>query len=237
MGFAHEHNIKAICFDIDGTFYPKWKMDIRLIRVSLFHLPFALKYNKLRKTIRTEDGLMLFDTMSYEEISKRGARFFFSDDSDYCQNKFREKEKHIFHDYYLKSYSNIKPARNVQKALEIARKEGYRLAALSDFPIGVKLKAMKLDTFFDFVVSSEDLGHFKPSATPFKVLADKLDVKPEQILYVGDSYKKDVIGANNAGMYTCLIFSNRRKEYTKANLCMPDWATFIDKVLEKGEEK
>ena len=44
MGKAEEWGIKAIAFDIDGTLYPKWQMDIRLAAASVLHLPFAMRY-------------------------------------------------------------------------------------------------------------------------------------------------------------------------------------------------
>ena len=231
MGYASNHQIKAVCFDIDGTFYPKWKMDVRLVRASLFHLPFALKYNKMRKAIRKEDGYNDLPPMSYDEISKRGAMFFYGNDDIKSQKKYRDNEKSILHDSYIKSYATIKSARGVKEALDGLRSAGYRMAALSDFPIGVKLKAMGLEEYFEKVISSEDLGHFKPSRTPFKALIDSLKLKPEEILYVGDSYSKDVLGSKKAGMHTCLIFSDGVKQYKEADICASSWADFIAKVL------
>ena len=231
MGYVSEHGIKAICFDIDGTLYPKIQMNLKLLRASIFHLPFALKYNNCRKTVRELDGFGAFPIMSYDEISKRNAKLCFGDDSEQSQQRFREKEKRVFHDFYLRSYKNLKPADGVINALEIAKDKGLRMAALSDFPIGVKLKAMGIERFFDFALSSEDMGHFKPSMTPFIALSDRLGIEPKAILYVGDSYRKDVRGARNAGMHTCLIFTSPRKEYTEADLCVPSWKDFIEMVL------
>ena len=231
MGYVDEHGIKAICFDIDGTFYPKWKMDIKLFRASILHLPFALSYNNSRKKIREMDGLSNPEPMSYDEISKRGAMLCFNDDSPRSMEKFRAKEKTVFHDFFLKAYRNIKPSKGVIDTLSVAEEKGLRMAVLSDFPIGVKLSSMGIEHFFEFALSAEDIGHFKPCQRPFYMLSEKLGVNMNEILYVGDSYRKDIIGANNAGMHTCLIFSTARKEYTKADLCMPSWKDFKNIVL------
>lgn len=229
MGYAKEHAIEAICFDIDGTFYPKWKMDLIVFKASVFHLPFAIKYNKLRQQIRQEDGYGDYPPMSYEEISKRAATYFYSNDSAECQKKFREKEKKVFHSSYLRQYRNIKRSPNVEEALMCARKEGYRMGALSDFPIGVKLRAMNIENYFDVVLSSEDLGHFKPSKTPFVALCESLGVEPDKVLYVGDSHKKDILGARNAGMHTCLMFAHELDK--DADICSKDWSDFIRQVF------
>ena len=56
MGLAEEWGIKAIAFDIDGTLYPKRQMLFRLFLSSLPCIPFALRYNTVRRRIRKEDG-------------------------------------------------------------------------------------------------------------------------------------------------------------------------------------
>ncbi|MBO5769838.1 MAG: HAD family hydrolase [Spirochaetales bacterium] len=231
MGYASEHNIKAICFDIDGTFYPKWKMDWRLLKASIFHLPFALKYNSMRKRVRREDGYGELEPMSYDEISKRSALYVFGDDSPESAARYRRMEKKIFHDQWERSYLNLKSAPGVKKTLEKAKKEGFRMAALSDFPIGVKLKAMGIEDKFELILSSEDIGHFKPAMTPFRALQNGLGLKPEEILYVGDSYTKDILGANSAGMHSCLIFAKKKSEYEKADIIAADWEEFFSKVF------
>lgn len=231
MGYLKEHQIKAICFDIDGTFYPKWKMDVRLVRASLFHIPFALKYNKMRQRIRQEDGRALLPILSYEDIGKRAAEYVFGSSDEKTVRLYREKEKTIFHDAWERSYRNLKSAPGVVEFLELAKGEGYRMAALSDFPLGVKLQAMGIESFFEFALSSEDIGRFKPSQTPFKVMLDRLGLEAGDVLYVGDSYHKDVLGAKSVGMHTCLIFSGKGKSYTEADISADDWDEFADKAF------
>ena len=41
-------SIKAAFFDIDGTLYPKGITDRILVRTSILHLPFALRYMRMR---------------------------------------------------------------------------------------------------------------------------------------------------------------------------------------------
>ena len=38
MGYIKEHGIEAVCFDIDGTLYPKWQTNLRSITHTV--LPF-----------------------------------------------------------------------------------------------------------------------------------------------------------------------------------------------------
>lgn len=59
--------------------------------------------------------------------------------------------------------------------------------------------------FCDVVLGSEGCGALKPSVYTFGTLAEKLGLKSEEILYVGNNIKADIIGARNAGMKTAYL--------------------------------
>ena len=63
---------------------------------------------------------------------------------------------------------------------------------------------MKLDKFFDFVVAWEDTNNLKSSGLPFQKVLEKLKMKPEEILVVGDRLSRDILPAKNLGMKTVL---------------------------------
>ena len=50
----------------------------------------------------------------------------------------------------------------------------------------------------------DDSGHKKPSSIPFKLALEKLNLKAEEILYVGDWPERDIAGAKSVGLKTCL---------------------------------
>ena len=55
------------------------------------------------------------------------------------------------------------------------------------------------------IVDSTIVGVAKPDPAIFSFALDVLDVKPEHVAYVGDSYANDVIGARAAGMRPFLL--------------------------------
>ena len=67
MGFLDDNSIKAVAFDIDGTFYPLWKTQLRVALASLSSLPFAVNYNKARQRMRTEDSFLSLPPLSEKE--------------------------------------------------------------------------------------------------------------------------------------------------------------------------
>ena len=228
MGKAKEWGIKAIAFDIDGTLYPKWQMDIRLAAASVLHLPFAMRYNAMRRRIRREDGLAEMPAGSLEELQRRECLMLYG--SEDSLHAFIDKEQHVFRKPWEKLFSSIKPFPGMHEFIEEAS-SGYELAVLSDFPIGVKLKALGVAEYFSYIASAEDSGHLKPSPVPFRVMLDALGFEPHQVLYVGDSESKDIAGARNAGLRSALISTSRRKVYSIADTVFSSWDGFRREML------
>ena len=103
---------------------------------------------------------------------------------------------------YLQTYPHVHPT-----LIEL-KKKGIKLAVLSDAPrmrAWIRLAALRLTDFFDIVLTHEDVGKkHKPHKLPFSKALKKLNLKPEQVLMVGDWPERDIKGAKNAGMKTCL---------------------------------
>ncbi len=72
---------------------------------------------------------------------------------------------------------------------------------------------------FEDVVSSETARAYKPDPRIFALLCQRLDARPSEILYVGDSPYDDVHGAGLAGMRTVLV---RRDQNTPGRTPPPD---------------
>ena len=54
------------------------------------------------------------------------------------------------------------------------------------------------------VVALEDTGRLKPHKLPFRAALKKLKVAPSECLMVGDNPERDVRGAAQLGIKTCL---------------------------------
>ncbi len=227
MGYAADNKIKALLFDIDGTFYPKRQMMVRLALSSIAHLPFALRYNSMRQALREETGLGDGDTSDLRSLQEKECRMMYSGRSlDY----FIEKEEKVFRKPWEKLFLTIKPYPDLREVLEMAKDSGYILGALSDFPVGVKLKALGIDDLFTYKASTEEYGALKPSRRPFDMMLKELGLKAEETLYTGDSRHKDMDGAKNAGMHTALI-SRSVRVYNNADIIFSSWKEFGRVVL------
>lgn len=85
-----------------------------------------------------------------------------------------------------------------------ALRPSYRLGLLSNFTHGPAarkiLSHVGLDSFFETVIISGELGYRKPDPRPFDELVKQLGVEGHRVLYVGDDPEPDILGARQAGL-------------------------------------
>jgi putative hydrolase of the HAD superfamily len=101
----------------------------------------------------------------------------------------------------------LKPYPHVVSTLIKLRERGLKLGIVSDAPElqgWIRLADMGIIHFFDTVVTLGETGKKKPSKKPFGIALKKLDLKPEEILFVGEDPKRDIKGARSLGMKTAL---------------------------------
>ena len=61
-------------------------------------------------------------------------------------------------------------------------------------------KSLGLDSYFDFSIYSSEFPFRKPHPSIFKLALKRLDLAPEDTLYVGDNLTADVGGSMGVGM-------------------------------------
>lgn len=85
---------------------------------------------------------------------------------------------------------NIKPIDGSIDTLRLIRENGFKIALVSSTPkenIDFIFKELKLDNFFDAVVSGTDIKQGKPNPECYLIAAAKLGVKPQRCYVVEDS--------------------------------------------------
>ena len=110
-----------------------------------------------------------------------------------------ELENHI----YNKVETTIGSSKNV---LEQLRKR-YRLGLVTNFygNMSVVLKEFQLSNLFETVTESAVVGVRKPSPEIFRKAVAAMQVQPDRVLVVGDSYTKDILPAHEIGCQTCWL--------------------------------
>jgi putative hydrolase of the HAD superfamily len=96
--------------------------------------------------------------------------------------------------------------------LRLLRDQGYKLAIASNTPWGSprefwqeELERHGLAEAVDYSIFCMDVGWRKPAPAIFNQICARLDVKPEECVFIGDEPRWDYDGAHAVGMRAVLI--------------------------------
>jgi len=184
--------LKAVAFDVDGTLYPNASMYLHSLGLALSHL----RLLKTLETVRAELRQTPDNSDDFHRVQARlvGAHLGLSPERAYALIEAR-----VYTRWY-RIFKKLKLFPGVLETIRDFRAAGLKVAVLSDFPIRHRLTDLGLGGPWDCAFSSEETGFLKPHPRPFHVLAERLDLTPAEVLYVGNSYTYDVLGALSAGM-------------------------------------
>ncbi len=222
---------KAICFDIDGTLYPKSLMNKRLLRLGLTHPLFSMKYNKMRKELRKCQ-----DSLSGSLMSKEATVICKNMGKEANEDLVKEHLKSWIYEPMRRLYLSTKPYAGVLETFKAIKERGLEIGVFSDFPLFNKLESMGLASYVDYASSSEVVGFLKPSVHCFENLLYNIGLDSSQVLYVGDSYDKDIVGARACGMDAVLVnVKGKGKKYPLACEVFESWKGFDSWLMERLE--
>jgi putative hydrolase of the HAD superfamily len=91
---------------------------------------------------------------------------------------------------------------DVVPTLTALRQHGFRLGIISNWDERLRplLKRLRLDTYFQTIIVSCEMGAQKPDSRLFEAACASLGTAPAETLHVGDSLEMDVQGARSAGL-------------------------------------
>jgi putative hydrolase of the HAD superfamily len=101
----------------------------------------------------------------------------------------------------------LMPAPDTVSTLQRLSDRGHRMAVISNWDETLEfiLRRRGLLGFFEFVVSSADLGAAKPDRRIFDAALELANVPPTEAVHVGDEYDADVRGARGVGIRPVLL--------------------------------
>jgi len=186
--------IKAVLFDLDGTLLNRDES----IKGFVNH-----QYERLKKWV----GHIPKDKYitRFIELDKRG---YVWKDKVYQQliQEFDISKmtlEDLLQDYISEFRFNCVPFDNLIQMLEDLKSKNVLLGMITNgygqFQMD-NIKALGIERYFDVILVSEWEGIKKPDPEIFKKALEKLDVPPEQSIFVGDHPKNDVKAAQSIGM-------------------------------------
>ena len=96
-----------------------------------------------------------------------------------------------------------------RETLDALRERGLMVGIVSNIDedqLASLIQAGRLAGHLDWMLSSEKTGSCKPHPAIFDAALQRADCAPQEALFVGDTLKQDIAGANNAGMRSVLLW-------------------------------
>ena len=101
--------------------------------------------------------------------------------------------------YWRVFLSEAKLFPGLEKFLEELRLLQVPMAIVTDLTAQIQFRKMvyfELDHYFDYIVTSEEVGYDKPHRLPFEISLKKMNLhKKQNIWFIGDNPKNDIEGA------------------------------------------
>ena len=207
--------IKAILFDLDDTLLDGRTAQNKAIEDFKESFPVLKKYEKENLQEKWRDITMKhYDTYQQGLITFRESRIrrmkelFLLVNEDISSEEAYDRFL-IYKQLYEKNWVAFTDAIEVLEEL----KKKYKLGIITNgdsVQQREKIEKIGIKKYFDQITISSEVGHAKPDKEIFRVTCDKLNVKPEECVMVGDKFRVDVEGGRNFGIRS--IWANRKNE-------------------------
>ena len=213
-------NIRGVAFDLDGTLYPNYRLNIRLIPFVLKEGRLLSAFGRARNVIRKEQE----ESQKAPSQSSTSSSRLLNDNPQFPVPDFykyqaeitaeilsvnpeqlKEKIERLIYRGWEPLFKAVKLFKGVIETIEALKNAGFKTGLMSDFPPERKLEYLGISGFWDVVQCSEYSGVIKPHPLSFIKLAEAMSMPPENILYVGNSHSCDIRGAAGAGMKTAWL--------------------------------
>ncbi len=195
--------IKGVIFDLDDTLYNAtecYQYGMNSLSEYVYEEfdiqkeDFIDKFAAAKKDVKTQLGdvaashnRLLYIQRFLEMIGKSPFQYALKMYEIYWNSAFKDMS---LYEYVIPLFRMLKGQKR-------------KIIILSDLTAHIqyrKIERLAIRDYIDFLITSEEVGKEKPSGESFDAVKKKTGLTENELLMVGDSYEKDIIGARKAGI-------------------------------------
>lgn len=176
----------------------------------------TLTNKDLHEVINYIYGTLLERSRTPEYIDNMITVKQFIEGDNYFKNHNPE-DKVILEKIFARHECGEIPVEHKNVLIELSK--SYKLGLISNvwcesFYFKDKLKEEGVYDLFGIAIFSSDYNIAKPSEKLFNMAVDHFNKPASQMVYIGDNYKRDVIGAKSVGMKSILVQNSESSKIT-----------------------
>lgn len=213
--------IRAVLFDLGGTLHvstnsqerKRWFARRLIDRLAEYGIP-------LDVTPEALSGMLEVNAEVYKRESEASLRElpseviwndFFLKDFRIGRERLRPMAEELSFLYDYERPSNMRRAHLIE-CMEALKAQNVRTGVISNIIsrsiVPHFLVEYGLERYMECVITSAETGVRKPSAEIFRIAERQMNLKPEEMAYVGDTISRDVRGVRNAGWRLMIQIEN-----------------------------
>jgi HAD superfamily hydrolase (TIGR01549 family) len=220
--------VKGIFLDFGFVIgYPTADIDRKYFYLDWDGIDTILKDQDLTQHLRADIGQAELEAFFDQEIYTVFVAHEQTDAIDPQTNKLLLSKLHLIFDCpinqllvdrILAHIDTMKYIKIDAKAVEVVaelKRRGFRLALVSNMMLPGELLVAKLQgasilSYFDNITISSEVGFIKPHPEIFRRALAESKLRSDQVVFVGDTYQQDIVGAKRVGLKT--VWLNTRHE-------------------------
>lgn len=196
---------KGVLFDLDNTLIIRRPTSIEVLFALCEKIGNPRKMEEIVLAYSNGENWIGLQTLHENSAGRRMS------DEDFLQNltkvyenslgvRFPEKEKENI-PVRNKAANKIEVLLHVFRVLDALKDKKFSLGIVSNNISSIRstLEELKLADYFDTIIISQEVDLHKPDKRILLLAADRLGLKPDEYIYVGD-HPFDILCAHEAGM-------------------------------------
>lgn len=195
--------IKAAIFDLDDTLYNYKEINKLAERELCEYTCTLLKISEQKFCEAFEYGRKATKEGLDDCAAQHNRMLYCQKTLEYLKIKPTLYALEMYDIYWDTMLENMVLNEGVIELFELLKERGLKIGICTDLTAHIqhrKIRKLGIDKYIDCIVSSEEVGREKPDPRMFNLCLMKLNVQPEEVIYIGDNLKKDIIGAQNVGI-------------------------------------
>jgi pyrophosphatase PpaX len=176
--------IKAVIFDFDGTL-----ADTLPVCFLAFEGVFKQFDNR---EVTTEEIIAMFGPSETGIIREN------------LKNNNYDKAIELYYEIYKDQHNIVQDSEEINTLLKHLRTNGYKLGIVTGKArrsLDISLDCLGLSTFFDVIVTGDDVEYPKPNPEGIFKALENLNISHKEAIFLGDS-EADIIAGKEAGVLT-----------------------------------